>query len=220
MKPSEEKRNKIYSEWILEQTAKYLPENLDIPSCIPFLVSKVYEIPGEETENYKKYQYEIAEKERKAEKFCIRSNNLGLCRYTLLPQFIDDEAGNSTEAEASVRDTEDTIEVLVLMKDKESESNYRLVSGKYTFDITMDISENEALLIAHERLRLPHIFSQSYNWEKLKKALNIMPDRWNEMKLLKGEFLLLLDYNMEVELIDQKLRYSNEFGLEEVKEEV
>ena len=46
-----------------------------------------------------------------------------------------------------------------------------------------------------------------------------MPERWNEMKLLNGEFLLLLDYDMEAELIGKKLRYSNEFGLEEIKEE-
>ena len=219
LKPSDEKRNNIYSEWILEQTAKYLPETLDMPSCIPFLVSKVYEEPVEKTENYKKYQYEIAQKEHNAEKFCIRSNKLGTSSNTLLPQFIDDEAGNSSEAEASVRDTEDTIEVLVLMKDKELESNYRLVSGKYTFNMTMDISENEALSIAHERLRLPLTFSQSHNWEKFRKASNFMPERWNEMKLLNGEFLLLLDYDMEAELIGKKLRYSNEFGLEEIKEE-
>ena len=69
LKPSDDKRNKIYYKWILEQTKRYLPDKLIIPSCIPELVNKVYNEPSEEDKNsdtYREYAYDIKEKERNA----------------------------------------------------------------------------------------------------------------------------------------------------------
>ena len=209
--PSEQKRNRIYSAWILEQTQKYLPEELSIPSCIPILVGKVYERPDEQTESYKKYQYDIEVKKHNAEKFCIRSNMLKQHSKNLLTHFINDEAGNSTEAEASVRDTEDTIETLVLARDKNVATCYKLISGEAAFDTTMNLSDSEALLVARERIRLPMFFG---NWNDIENELAKMPPRWKDAKLLKGESLLLLDSNLELEICGRKLCYSKDFGLE------
>ena len=219
LKPSEPKKS-IYDEWILQQTEKYLPHELVIPSCIPELVSKVYATPesSEQTEVYGQYTFKIDEKKYQAEKYCIRSNMLDQRRKNLITKFLDNDAGNSSDAEASVRDTDETIEVLVLQK--ESEIHYRLISGKYSFNITSEINENEEKLIARERLNLPRIFSEKYNWNKVMEELQTFPKRWQNAKLLKREIMLLLDSNLETELIGKKLRYSKEFGLELLKNEV
>ncbi|MDE5737379.1 MAG: CRISPR-associated helicase Cas3', partial [Oscillospiraceae bacterium] len=42
---SEERKNYIYSDWILFRTENYLPDKFMIPDCIPKLVSKVYAEP-------------------------------------------------------------------------------------------------------------------------------------------------------------------------------
>ena len=209
LKPLKPHRS-IYDEWILEQTRKFLPDELDIPSCIPELVSKVYAESDEQTEIYKKYLSKIKEKKRKAKEYCIASNMLRYSSENLLTCFLDDGVGNSAEAEASVRDTDETIEVLVLKKN--SDAQYSLVSGEAVLNTTMELSEDEAFLIACERIRLPQDFTGI--WDKIKKELDVMPERWRYAKLLKGELLLLLNENLEAELNGKKLRYNNKIGLE------
>ena len=197
------------------------PEELVIPSCIPELVSKVYAKPSEDSETYAEYEKQIDDKICKAQKYCMASNMLsiesnmlnGRSQYNLLTNFFTGEANNSEEAEASVRDSDETIEVLVLKR--ESDTEYSLVSGEYNFDITSALSEDEALNIARERLRLSPIFCQGGNFAKTLEELKPnMPKMWENFKFLKGEKLLVLDNDNEAELIGKKLRYSNKFGLE------
>lgn len=213
--PDEEHKNVIYSEWILHQTEKYLPDYLSIPECIPELISKVYDASEniEETEHemYQKYCDTLQEKQRKAKKYCIDSGRIASKRYHTLDYFLNDDVGNSQEAEASVRDTDETIEVLVLQK--VSAYQYCLISEKLLFDITQ-VPDDEGEAIARQRLRLPRQFSQNYNFSSVIKALDIMPKIWRDSKWLKGELLLLLDENAEAELLGERLYYSQTYGLE------
>ena len=105
-----EQRQSVYSNWILEQTRKYLPNTLVIPSCIPKLVSKVYDVPEEKTEDFNKYFNKIKQEKNKAAKYCIPSNIIDDDEDYLLPELLVNEASNSTNAETAVRDTEETIE--------------------------------------------------------------------------------------------------------------
>ena len=82
------------------------------------------------------------------------------------------------------------------------------------------MSDIDKKFIAHERLRLPHTFSISLeDISKISKELDIIPKKWRETGLLKGELLLLLNENMETELLNKKLRYSKERGLELINQE-
>ena len=98
-----------------------------------------------------------------------------------------------------------------------SDTVYALLSGECCFDITAELSEEESLKIARERLRLPRIFSIGRNWENTTKTLDRMPARWECAKLLRGELLLLLDEKFETELMGEKLKYSKNNGLEMIK---
>ena len=206
----------IYSKWLLDRTEKYLPDELNIPSCIPMLVEKVYETAkGDEikSKEWEEYQQEIGNKKYGAEKYCINSPD----EEMYLDEVVNRNVGNDAQAEASVRDSEDTPEVIFLQK--KSETEYGFVSQKETkFDCTSALLQEEAEQIARERLRLPLCFGRR-NFIKTVENLMPMPLRWRENKLLKGMQILLLDENAETTLLDRKLLYSREYGLETIKGE-
>lgn len=128
------------------------------------------------------------------------------------------ELNNDSDGEAAVRDGQETIEALVLVKTSDTE--YSLFSRDAVFDITSEPDNAQAKLIAKQRLRLPSTFSESYNFGKTVEILaNAMPQAWRNAKWLKGEILLLLDGNNKISLLDRTYKYSTERGFEEIKEE-
>lgn len=208
----------IYGKWLLEQTEKYLPEELHIPSCIPELVGNVYAPAEEPSESWEVHCRKISDKRTKADKYCINSDNLK-SKYTSLDILLDDDVGGSRQAEASVRDGEETIEVLLMICGEEVD--YRFLpwrNGGSGVSTLSSLSDSEAIAIARERIRLPAFYSKTYNWNRTIDELNVMPERWRDNVLLNRELLLLLDNNMECELLGRKLRYSREYGLEEITE--
>lgn len=202
----------IYDAWILKQTEQYLPDTLVIPACIPGLVSAVYDAADEQNPLYQAYKRTVSEKETKASAYCINSKNLGSKYKNLLSDFLDDDVGNTKEAEASVRDTDETIEVIVLKKT--ADQMYSLMNGTAAFDPTLPIGEQEAKQIARERLRLP-LFYSKYHFDDTLKALDIMPEKWRESAWIKGEMLLLTDENDNAVLCGRKLHYDRKYGLTE-----
>lgn len=223
LRPADSKSSIIYSEWILKRTEKYLPEELVIPECIPYLVSRVYDDPENDEERscreWKEFERVLSDKKTKAEKYCIRSNMLKSRSWTSLADFLDDDAGNNSAAEASVRDADEIIEVIVMQKKTDNICCLPASIDSAVFDTTLALSDEEARLIAIQRLKLPLYFSQKYNYNKTVKALDVMPKNWRASKWLDGELLLMMDENSEAELIGRKLRYSKERGLEMIVEQ-
>ena len=202
--------DKIYDAWIMTQTDQNLPDMLVIPDCIPKLVSSVYNAADDHSPLYQQYKQSISAKENKASRYCINARLLRNRRRNLLSDYLDDDIGPSKEAEASVRDTDDTIEVLVLQK---TESHMlSLVSGAASYDPTLPITESDAMIIARERLRLPFFYSK-YHFSETIHELDVMPSKWRESAWLKGEMLLLLDQNADAILLGKKLHYSRQYGL-------
>ncbi|MCR5123165.1 MAG: CRISPR-associated helicase Cas3', partial [Ruminococcus sp.] len=207
----------IYGKWLLGQTEKYLPDELVIPSCIPSLVGKVYAEPQETSPEWEEHKRKTDDKETKAKKFCIDSKKLRK-RDITLEDMLDDNVGNSERAEASVRDGEDTIEVLLLTGG--GNGCLRFLpwrNGGAELDTTVTPSESEATAIARERIKLPMYYTKQFS--KTIDELTAIPERWCDSKLLKGEILLVLNEELECELLGRKLRYSREYGLEEIETE-
>jgi CRISPR-associated endonuclease/helicase Cas3 len=200
-------------------TERYLPQKLQIPSCISYLVNEVYADPQSEedikSKEYEEFCVELKEKKRRANNFCIESKKLASRRANKLTAFLEG-VGNDADAECAVRDIEETIEVLALRRT--SDACYSLLSGKADFDTTEALSDSEAMMIARERLRLPLFFSK-YHFRETIEALDVMPKNWRALKWLKGELLLLFDENNMAEFVGKKLYYSNKRGLETIKEE-
>ena len=211
----------VYSGWILTQTEKYLPDKLVIPGCIPKLVGAVYSEPDndeQQTAEYDNYKKEQKAKKDRAKKYCIESTIIKVNKATLIDIIDRRQLNNDSDGEAAVRDGQETIEALVLVKTSDTE--YSLFSREAVFDITSEPDNAQAKLIAKQRLRLPSTFSESYNFGKTVEILaNAMPQAWRNAKWLKGEILLLLDGNNKISLLDRTYKYSTERGFEEIKEE-
>ena len=104
---------------------------------------------------------------------------------------------------------------------KKTDNIYCLPSAidSVVFDTTLALSDEEARLIAIQRLKLPLYFSQKYNFNNTINALDVMPRSWRASKWLDKELFLLMDENSEAELIGKKLHYSKERGLEMIVEQ-
>ena len=127
----------VYSGWILTQTEKYLPDKLVIPGCIPELVGAVYSEPDndeQQTAEYREYSDEQKEKKQRARKYCIPSQKINRSDSTLSDMINRRELNNDSDGEAAVRDGQETIEALVLVKTSDTE--YSLFSRDEVFDIT------------------------------------------------------------------------------------
>lgn len=218
--PSDENMKSVYSEWILSRTEKNMPDKLEMPDCIPELVEKVYSEPSNEEKtdcSYIKFANEIKTKTSKAKTYCIKSNNLGSKRFNLLSDFLtSSESYADTDAEAAVRDTDETIEVLVLIRN--DENSYADFSRTAIFNANSALEHSEERLIANQRLKLLPFFAK-YHFRETLESLTPIPKSWRDSKLLKDELLLILDKNGEAELLGKRIRYTKERGLEELKEQ-
>ena len=219
LSPLEDRQGSIYSKWILYRTEKYLPQKLTLPECIPYLVRRTYAEPEtdeeRESEEWREYQRMISDKKLKAQGYCIKSQLINSRTKNTLPDLLDDDCGSNREAEASVRDGEETIEVLVMKKNGEGEISFLpWYMGGASVNIYDVPSQAEAIAIARSRLRLPALLCRPYNYKRTCDELKNIPDRWKESKWLSGELLLLLDDELEAEVSGIRLRYSRETGLE------
>ena len=209
----------IYTKWLLAQTKRYLPDAFDIPSCIPELIGKVYSKPeNNDDADWREYNRLIRNKEEKAKKFCIASHLINDDEVNL-DEILDDSVGNDMNAEMSVRDGEESIEVLLLQKSDDNKFKFLpWRNNGMELDTTAEPTIEEANAIEKERVKLPVRFQRFGNYDKTLRELTEVPIRWRNCGVLKGELILLLDKDNCSDISGVKLIYSKEYGLEEIKE--
>ncbi|WP_255521076.1 CRISPR-associated helicase Cas3' [Rothia sp. ZJ1223] len=132
---------------------------------------------------------------------------------------------DEAKAQAKVRDTDETLEVIVVQADTTGEQ-YRPLSSDYK-GIYFDVESPEkpdwklANILAGSTIRLPHQFADNGKpaaENPFDKALgelerNYIPG-WQQHYLLKDQLTLMLDANYECLLAGKKIRYSQELGLQ------
>lgn len=210
----------IYSEYILRKTQKILSSSIRIPEDISFLIEKEYEMPDQSLDAefmvmYESYLEKIKEKKGKAKAFklrepCARENLFGILSRPV--------TGDSAAVEAKVRDGDMSLEVIVVRK--VDEDNYTLITDSTRqYAANGLLSNEEALKLSEERLKLPVVFSKKWMINKaiqsLEENARLFP-LWLENSNLKGELFLVFDEYGTCELCGETLTYSNKFGLMEV----
>lgn len=210
----------IYSEYILRKTQKILSSSIRIPEDISFMIEKEYEMPDQSLDvefmvMYESYLEKIKEKKGKAKAFklrepCARKNLFGILSRPV--------TGDSAAVEAKVRDGDMSLEVIVVRK--VDEDNYTLITDSTRqYAANGLLSNEEALRLSEERLKLPGVFSKKWMINKaiqsLEENARLFP-LWLENSNLKGELFLVFDEYGTCELCGETLTYSNEFGLMEV----
>lgn len=215
----------IYGEYLLMRTKALLPEKIALPQDIPDLVQNVYDdtipLPSELPEYQqakKNWDKLIDGKETRADAFRIKppGTSLRLNIAGWLDKDVSDHQG-----EAAVRDTDESIEVLVI---QQINNRLYMLNEDRTQLLPNDVPDQlTAQTMAKQRIRLPNalcgpwIIDQTISQlEQLNAGLLV----WQESSWLRGELFLVLGENYSARLGGYNLTYDQYNGLTYEKEEV
>lgn len=209
----------VYGKYLLMRTKALLPLRIMLPEDVSPLVQAVYEgrtdalpsIPEGYDEAREEWESVIERKEQKAERFRISPpwNDKRLNIEGWLHNDMPDAAG-----EAAVRDAADSLEVIVVRRDKNG--GLRLLSnGQSLPRITPD--EDSARRIARDSLRLPSALCMPHKIdgviEELEAQGSAEVPMWQNSPWLHGCLFLVLDANNEAALSGYRLKYDGFLGL-------
>lgn len=219
----------IYTDYLLLRTNRVLTGEVKLPTDIPRLVQKVYNKNldlGLGGEAYKKacetYENVLKEKAVHADRYRI-GKPASMMRFNDL--LFNPEESEERVAEASVRDGASPMEVLLMKRNKDGDIVFATDDylDKLPVSPLREPDSETARLIAMQRLKLPHLFSVS--WE-ISSTIRELENRnrkelsqWQRSPWLHGELILLLDQDNCTELNGYLLSYSFEKGLECVRKE-
>ena len=214
----------IYGDYLLMRTKKRLPDNITLPADIPNLVQDCYDgrEPDWETEAEKE-MYGKAKKEEenktghkktKADSYCLDKPRRSLENWiSNVETKLDEE-----EAEAQVRDSENSIEVLLFVQ-KGNEICYLLWQHEgQRLPVERIPSPEEKRDLLRQSVKLPSALCREYQIKKTLGALKSMNElvlsgEWKHDPMLREESFLLLNEQLETELAGFHLWYSEEEGL-------
>ena len=225
----------VYGGYLLMRTREILRNHgsLRLPGDISLLVQKTYD-PGWDPETESPAYQAAKEKDcrhRKdqrcrADTYCLPApendpdeEELGQELYNWLGTACQDG-----KAMAAVRDGDPSVDVLCLRWGPDGKL-YFMNDTAFQRPLSPDCtpSEEEAMEIARQRLRLPHRLCVSYRInqtvEQLEQQTMQMVGEWQYSKWLHGELFLIFETNGTARIGNLRMRYSFENGLETEKEE-
>ncbi len=237
----EEGAEKIYGSWLLLRTRMMLPERISLPEDISGLVQDTYAEPTPELladsqmeESWKAYNRELEKKERKADAFRLKEpeksskkvrqfvkNKKELIRGLLdtdVPDSGKTEEIRDAKAQATVRDTDPSVEVLVMVRNSDGQIHFLpWQCGGAAVAADRPPSEEESRQIARQRLQLPRnlcypsVMDQTI--DELEEMNRTFLAEWQRAPMLRGELILLLDEEFRAEIQGYQLQYSRENGI-------
>lgn len=218
---------KMYTKWLLMRSRKLLPDMITLPDEIDKLVCDTYMNIAPESDDeaaaLEEYDLRRKEKESMAGAFLMpapRDGKYNNDLHSLLNNEIEDDDNKAT---ASVRGGDPSIDVIVLVR--RNDGGMELLpwhSKGAVYSLGICPPENECRLIAQQKLRLPSIFCQRWNIGDTIKELETADKElvgFQKSHWLRGELFLLLNEELTSELRGFKLTYSQDNGLECIKEE-
>ena len=232
----------VYGKYLLLKTRAFIPDILTLPVDIPRLVQQVYEKGYDDKiiENlhrreaeidsvdiqqlYKEtgdaYEKKIANKKQKAKTYQIKTpkNQRRDLIGWLSASYTEDRTGK--KGEATVRDSESSLDVLVICK-KDDGHLYTIPWLPEHGDIQIDgglPDEETAKVIAGCSVSLPAPLAQKWNIDDVIDELEqIVIDYhlndWYASHWLNGELFLILDESYETTLLGQTISYDEKYGL-------
>ena len=224
--PVEDGTRAVYGEWLLQQTQRLLPTVITLPDDIPDLVQDAYAEPSAEEADYstwRKHANKLADQENRARTFRLpKCEERRRAKQNTINAMLDTNAADDeTYGDATVRDGQPSIEVLMLVQHRDG--CVGLVprnSDAPRFDPTREPSREEAFRIARQRIRLPHAVcpKASETISKLEMLTCRTLPEWQQAPALRGELFLLLDEQLQARLGDYIMQYDPEQGLRYRKE--
>jgi CRISPR-associated endonuclease/helicase Cas3 len=224
----EEVIENIYPRYLLMNTVLLLPDSIALPADISPLVQSAYDdrsadVDERLAERYAAakgtYDFTVDDKEARARAFQIRGPDGGVHRNMVDWIDVERDDANDKKAEASVRDTEDNLEVIVLWRD--GTGRLRLFPwieerenlGDYELHPGYAPEESVARALAVCTVSLP----LHKDWQidgAIRELESSGPPDWQESHWLAGELFLILDEEFRCELIGFDVKYGWETGLQ------
>ena len=218
----------VYSPYILFRTEYYLPEKINLPNDISHLVQLVYsggdlDLDGELQKLYEKYREkhdeQIKDKEFKAKVYRLDKPLKKVDERKNLSNWLKNSnkmaESSEVKANAQVRDSADTIEVIAL----------KVCDGGYEFFDqagALDPSDNKtAMEIAKRTIKLPNaVYFDKENGYIIDKIIEDLEkyylenlSAWDDQAWLKNSLAIIFDSNNEFRLGDKVLLYDKKYGL-------
>lgn len=219
----------VYGDYFLIKTHFFLPDRIILPNDISKLIQMVYseddiELVPELAEIYNVAKMKMnllkLDKNNKAKAFLLDKANSSSNQNdeNLFGWLKSSMTGNDQKGLAKVRDSVESIEVILL---KKHNSGYSYINGEKDISTSIDdykISKS----IANQTIKLPSIFSmpflidstidilETYNLQKLSS--------WQSNSWLKGALGIILDENNSFKLGDWILTYDVKYGFKYKKE--
>jgi len=212
---------KIYGEWLLYRTSALLPDVIRIPDDIPELVQNTYaevhpeDLDPEEKAMCSDYQEKLKDKAARAKSFQIRKPKKG----GTLAGFLDMSLSGDQKGEAAVRDGEESITVLVMVRQDDDRIGFLPWISNETYSADHVPNDDDCIRIARQQIRLPSIICGLY-WKQTEQVIEQLESvtqstlgEWQQSKWLNGELFLLLDHSLQTELCGWRIKYDQELGL-------
>ena len=217
----------VYKEYSLMNTRYLLSKtkSLSLPMDIPALIQSAYsadgiDMPSELQDKYQRAKEErddiLRKKEDRAKVFQIadpRPGRMGLVGW------LDRDSGDDKTCEATVRDIDGSVEVIVI---QQRENKFFLLPlddrfGGVQIPIFDTPEPDMCFTLAGCKITLPQFFS-GWRLDKTIKELerenaNCLPKCWQESEWLAGELFLVLNGDGVVYLSGKKMIYDNILGL-------
>lgn len=216
----------IYGTYHLMNTRALLTDKIRLPEDISDWVAKAYDpagvpMPKEAEEKYVKAKNDFVTKrsgkETKADVYQLKSPGAEPDLIDWLEHELDD---NEKQAEAKVRDTNGSLEVILIQKDEGKFYFLPWVEGYGGTEIPSQSVPNEmAFGLAGCKINLPKLFSAPHVINRAISELETtnckdLPKSWQDSSWLKGELFLILDRNNIGALLNNILTYSPYYGME------
>ena len=204
-------RKSVYDRLLLMRTKGFLPTKISLPNDIPNLVQNVYDYTCQLMEEPEGYLKAFDENIRKKTKSCNDADAFRLFppgKERTINRFIESAAlADEEQAKAQVRNSDVTIETIVLFNTKKGLSR---APWRYrdNFNIAFCPSTDECRAIANQRVRFPSWVTGVISKEDL-----AMPSEWEKSVWLRGRNLLILDEYGLVEIGDYVIKYDRSLGL-------
>lgn len=221
----------VYGKYMLMNTRFLLPEHISLPVDIPRLVNMAYDHGGIDAPIEHKDEYVAAEEEwnRIIDEKCKKANVYQIGRPYIrkdLLGWLDHDVkddGSNRKAEATVRDTHGSLEVILIQVCKDG--TYRLlpwIDGQGGEMIPTDTApgNDTAFTMAGCKISLPSRYSAPWRMDKTIAELEAynhenIPAVWQESFWLKGELFLALDEDLVVRLAGSTFMYDVGLGFRE-----
>lgn len=216
----------VYGKYFLMNTRALLPSSITLPDDIPRLVQDAYrsegvimplELQGEYEAAKNLQEQNMANKIARAQAFqiCNPYKGMGDLVGWLDTSITDDPSGK--RGEATVRDTSDSLEVLVVQR--RGKEYYMLPwlakfkGRKIPSDVQPEMELARAIVECSIKLPSELCWKMDDTIRELEMIALQELRAWQKSPWLKGELFLVLDEQLETELCGYRLQYDQHYGM-------